>query len=649
MISKRIGIAPENNNYARLATYIAAAGHERTQTQEVTHEQQYHAPKPYLEQARRIAGNCMRWLSECRLAFSGRAKEQERKSEGILSIDARPDRRHNDELRRNNEHAANAKQIKKSNEKCLVNWCAGCSENDKYEESIFEAVDVQSANNRTKNTKTYHLVISFNPLDEAKLTTEDFKKIEERFAEVLELTEHQRHCGVHKNTSNMHMHIAYNLIHPEKYTIHEPFRDYRKRDALCRELELEYGLTVDNGRDKGKENQQQLKNDKAAIVEAHTGQKSFVGYVQELKEPILAGMQGVKNWQEAHALFAGYGLEIKPHGRGLVIKDRHSKSPSHAMKASALDRSLSMMKLEKVLGKYAPPLDLGQVKEQSRYGAEPLHRGPERGELFKEFQAGIEARKTALTAAKEQEKTTLEAIRAKWAAERSRIERSLVLDARQRRDIIKLMRRRETEEVAKTRLELEKPREDLRKQIPYTSWSAFLQHKAEQGNEMALAVLRSRKELAEPEKEQPKEQGKDWQAHGYQAEQLRIQAKYAGLEADALASHRTAQGKKGLLAVLKMERLAEEERSRAAQAPPLIDGFKTDVDHKGVVLFTLPGGGKVRDTGKELFYTANDKAAQEAALLYAKAKWGKSIAVDKNRIVFVKREKEKVKKNEIQR
>ncbi len=45
------------------------------------------------------------------------------------------------------------------------------------------------------------------------------------------------------------MHVAYNMIHPERHTRHEPLRDYDTRDRLCRRIEREYSLTVDNGRE----------------------------------------------------------------------------------------------------------------------------------------------------------------------------------------------------------------------------------------------------------------------------------------------------------------------------------------------------------------------------------------------------------------
>jgi len=143
MISKRIGIAPQNDNYARLANYVADAGDK--------------------------------------------------------------------------------------GEKLLLRWSAGCAE-EGYAEGIAEVVETQDLNTRTAQCKTYHLIVSFRPQDESKLAPEAFREIEERFAGVLGLAEHQRHCAVHKNTGNLHLHIAYNLIHPERLTMMEPFRDYHKRD-----------------------------------------------------------------------------------------------------------------------------------------------------------------------------------------------------------------------------------------------------------------------------------------------------------------------------------------------------------------------------------------------------------------------------------
>ena len=159
-----------------------------------------------------------------------------------------------------------------------MSWCAGCWAGDDYDLAVQEVLDTQALNRRTGKEKTYHLLVSFHPEDEGKLTPDVFRQIEERFADALGLSEHQRHCGVHVNTENIHMHVAYTLIHPEKLTRVEPWRDYLKRDKLCRELEKEYGLTVDNGREAGKE---RGLDSRAAAMEAHSGRQSFEGFARQ--------------------------------------------------------------------------------------------------------------------------------------------------------------------------------------------------------------------------------------------------------------------------------------------------------------------------------------------------------------------------------
>ena len=538
MISKKVGISPKNDNYARLADYIADAGHE--------------------------------------------------------------------------------------GEKSLMHWCAGCLGDDDYRDGIAEAVDVQAMNTRSRQNKTYHLVISFHPEDEAKLTPEVFRAIEERFAAALGYTEHQRHCGVHKNTANLHMHIAFNMIHPEKHTRHEPFRDYRTRDGICRELEREYGLAVDNGRTKDK---QRSLGEKAALVEAHTGQQSFESYAKAHKDKILLVLAAATDWQTLHEGLARYGMEIKPHGSGLVIADRHNQR--HTVKASAVDKALSLKRLAEKLGPYLPAQGLEKVVEQGRYHHAPLHRSPERGALYAEYQQSIEKRKTGLTTVKEQEDAALTAIKEQWAAKRRELER-LNIAKKNRRNLLQLARKHEAEETAKARLEFQTPREVIRGEIPFASWNSFLQHKANQGNETALAILRSTQEIAEPDREPQTAAVKDWSQHGkeqFALNRAEVRADYAAREVAALENENiSGTAKKQLLAVLRMERLAAEEAAH-------IQGFSTTVDRKGTVIFTLPGGGRIMDSGKELFFSGNNDTARHVAVRYAQKKWGKAIAQEGNKIV----------------
>ena len=145
----------------------------------------------------------------------------------------------NDDYRRLANYIADAGH---RGEKTLMSWCAGCWSEDNYQLGIHEVETVQARPTRSRKEKTYHLVISFRPEDEAKLSPEIFREMELEFARALGFEEHQRHAGVHKNTANIHLHIAFNEIHPERLTRHEPFRDYAARDRLCRQLEKRYGL-----------------------------------------------------------------------------------------------------------------------------------------------------------------------------------------------------------------------------------------------------------------------------------------------------------------------------------------------------------------------------------------------------------------------
>ena len=519
-------------------------------------------------------------------------------------------------------------------EKCLASWCAGCAANDDYDLAIIEAQAVQSMNTRSQKEKTYHLLVSFRPEDEARLTPESFKDIEERFAAGLGFSEHQRHCGIHKNTNNIHMHIAYSMIHPERHSRYEPFRDYATRDKLCREIEMEYGLTVDNGREQKREN---ALSHKAAAIEAHTGQESFESYAKRYKGKILEALEGATHWQDLHEALKVHGMGIKPHGSGLVITDLHG---DHATKASAVDRSLSAKRLHGRFGEFRPYRSLRQVQELSRYQAVPLHRSPERGELYAQYKAGIETRKNKLAEIKEREDRQVIAIQQKWTEKRREIER-MSIHKRNRRNLVTLAKKHEQEAIAKVKLDLLPEREAVRQEIPYTSWQEFLKLEAGSGNEVALAVLRSRKESVEPETAaEPPKPAKDWSRHGldYAAKTV-IRAEYAEKERELQEQRGLSYaGKKTLQAYLRMDQVAAEAQ---AEGSPFGE-IKRRIDGKGIVLFTLESGGMVRDTGKQIFFSPHDSQAEYAARRYAEKKWGKNLTMEKGRIIFAQHLQHKV-------
>lgn len=544
MISKRINCAPANDNYARLAKYIAGHGQEKNHVRE-------YCPEPYFGENGELAQKRLRELSECDLVH--RTLGEEKASESILSLDARGDHQSDGGMRWNDDNHRP--------EKCFMSWTAGCWSEDDYELAMQEVMDTQALNTRTTKEKTYHLLVSFRPEDQDKLTPENFKEIEKRFAEVLGLSEHQRLCGVHVNTDNTHMHVAYNLIHPENLTRVEPWRDYVKRDKLCRELEKEFGLMVDNGRDKTKK--ERGLGEKSATVEAHTGCQSFESYAREHGNAILSDLASASSWEDAHAVFARHGLEVKPRGAGLIVKNRHGKQTA---KASSVHRDLSLKKMVARFGAFQAAKE-PLPDSLSRYGVKPIQKAADKNRLWNEFQIQTRAEKAKITE-----------IRKKWDEKRKElVQRAIARKTRAK--MMKLLNQHEAREIYAARL-----------QEKAANWISFLQKAANGGDENALAILRSRHEEIQPEN----------------TRKIQKQAAYMASKTSIL-ENTSLPGKirTKLLGMALMDKIA--------------DGATARISSHGSIIYSLPNGGKINDTGKSISFS---DGARETALAYMAAKWG---------------------------
>ena len=625
VISTCIPCEPTNDNYKRLAIYICAGHYQREleKDQELIYVKRY--AQPYTGSMGNLAGNRLRELSQYGLAsrIQGGKEEFQRRTKreftSLLSFDARTNRRAPDFVRRYNDFSA----TKVKNEKCLMAWCAGCLAGDDYKLGIQEVLDVQALNSRTTKEKTYHLLVSFRPEDEMKLSPEVFKAIEERFAAALGYAEHQRHCGVHKNTAHIHMHVAYNMIHPERFTRHEPFRDYIVRDNVCRQLEKKFGLVVDNGREKRRDN---ALSRKAAVMEAHSGQESFESYAKRHKDILTASLETAMDWQALHEACAELGLELVPRANGLAIKDRHGK---HAMKASGLGRGFSMKKLEAKLGPYMSAKELTNIIEKSRYQARPLHRAPERGNLYAIYRKGIEERIAELKAVKDRETEELKALRAKYERIRKDIDRKTDLTSHDRRALIQASRKKEAAALDTIRQKGKKFCEEIQEKFPFKNWNQFLRMEAERGNEIALSILQSRGEVVSERK--PEGSESEWTAD-ISPETALPQTWKERRNAIRARTDLTHKDKKSLLAVSRMYQLIEREKSRYGFSRA--EGFTYRVDNCGVVLFTLRDGGMIRDTGTELTFSAHDPEAKKIAEALGRLKFG--IKFHRNGNVFTK-------------
>ena len=530
----------------------------------------------------------------------------------------------NDNYRALALYAADAKINGETGEKTLMSWHEGCLAED-YHMGMIEVEATQAMNTRTKKEKTYHLMVSFRPEDEAKLTPEILKDIEKHLAKSIGFDAHQRHCGVHKNTDNLHMHIAYNMINPQTFNRYEPFRDFPKLHRACRELEQKYGLAIDPGMEEFTPGKDIKKPAKVATIEAQTGQQSFFSFVSGQKEQIIKILESSENWAEFHEGFLKIGLELKLSGNGFTIKDRFAENyarPSH------IDRSLSKARMEKKLGSFigVTASQAADIKSEKKYSAAPLHQNEQTDNLYAQFQAEMKQRKFALEAVKERESEAFKINKMKWDEKRKAIESYAMLPAH-KRQLLQTIKVKEDAELLENRIALTEQRKAIRQSIPYTSWTKFLQHKAAQGNETALTVLQSKK--IQPELCNQNSSDK------FQAS-LEAAKKSKAQQAVILKTQGINQKhKRALISVLKMQELISKGIGTKN------DEIKHRIDTKGTVIFTLKTGGTIRDTGAEIHFSAHDEAAHSLATKYAKAKWGRRVINDNNSLKLASQQKKK--------
>lgn len=532
-------------------------------------------------------------------------------------IDAKPK---NDNYGQLGKYIADASH---EGEKLLFAWYAGCL-SETYETALVEIEATQAMNTRCQGEKTYHLMVSFRPEDEAKLTPEAFQDIERAFSLALGFEEHQRLCGVHKNTNNMHMHVAYNMIHSERFTKKEPYRDFYKLSEACRAMEAKYGLVIDNGSSKGREPAQQI-NQAAASMEAHSGEQSFQSYALECKVDILKALESAQSWEDVHTAFAEYGMAIKPHANGLAVVSIHGKE---SIKASTIDRRLAKKRLVDRFGDYSAST-ASAIPEKKRYDRKPLQpKSPDRENLYEEYKKLMEQRQEQLDQGRRQNEETLLTVKSQWAEKRKDLEMRIMPRSTKNklRQILRVQEQQALEEarvVGRSRIQA------IKKAHPFHNWNGYLKWQAETGNETALAVLRSRKQETEATtRETP-------QKDAYYEDRQKIKMTALAKEKNIILASLSEKSKRGLLAINRMEQFAAQESlqrtSGMGDQAQLFSGVRHAIDNNGIVIFTMASGGTIRDTGKKLHFSV-DETTRKAALIYGQARFGKNIQLEGNTI-----------------
>ena len=359
--------------------------------------------------------------------------------------------------------------------------------------AVKEITATQARNTRSRAGKDYHLVVSF-PEGE-RPTREQMEDIEDRLCEALGFGEHQRVSAVHQNTDNWHLHVAINKVHPVTLRNATPHRDHYRLQAACAELEVKHGLTQEPHTLDGQDRRERKARGRAADFEARHGGQSFIAWTQEhAGAALLAARDSGRGWQAVHQVTAAFDLELRPRGAGLVISHKGDKRLH--VKASDVDRGLSLKAMTDALGPYEPAM--GQAQEQ---GAKARYERPTpSGDLYQAFQreraAALSARNAALAALAAQHGAYARDLAA-WYRQRMRSEHAQGLRGSLRREGFQhIAAEREKDRAARIEREAAQ-RRAVRQAHAIPAWQGYLEAEAANGNVAALASLRSRQRRAQ--------------------------------------------------------------------------------------------------------------------------------------------------------
>lgn len=347
--------------------------------------------------------------------------------------------------------------------------------------ALTEIIATQQMNTRSKSDKTFHLIVSFRPGENPSSTI--LKDVETSIAADLGFAEHQRVSVVHYDTDNVHMHIAINKIHPDKFIMVEPFQSYRKLSNSCRALEIKHSLETDNHITK-----QINSAGRANDMERHSGIESLVGWIRRV---CINDIKAADSWTKLHDTLAVNGLVLHKKGNGLVIEGMDS---GVFVKASTVDRVLSKTKLEQKLGPFEA-LD-NSIKVKQRYEKRPLRTRVNTDELYNVYRAEQEFRNRF----KLQE---YQRLRENKSADLvmlnrlNRLKRVVIANSKNylmRKVLYQQLNRSLRTNIKKINQKYKAQKTALKGRHLRLTWADWLREQAEAGNIDALKALRGRKD-----------------------------------------------------------------------------------------------------------------------------------------------------------
>lgn len=348
--------------------------------------------------------------------------------------------------------------------------------------AALEVLNTQALNLRSRTDKTYHLIISFRQGEIPDAET--LAAIEARLSACIGFAEHQRVSAIHHDTDHLHLHVAINKVHPTRYTCRDPFQSHRNLARTCVELEREFGLVPDNHI-----SQKCSSENRAADMERQTGMESLLGWVQR---QCLDGMLDASTWAQLHQVMRDNGLQLRLRANGLVV----SSESGSTVKASSIARALSKRALEERLGPFEYATESLTFSAPRRsYVKAPFAPTLDTTLLFARYQQAqqrnIDGRSSAMTFARSSKER-----RINMAKQIGRVKRAAIKLVGGSRAEKKLQHALASHTLKKSLCAIQQEHRKACRKIATDnarlSWLEWLQGEAKQGDQCALAVLRSR-------------------------------------------------------------------------------------------------------------------------------------------------------------
>ena len=197
----------------------------------------------------------------------------------------------------------------------------------------------------------------------------------------LGLSEHQALYGLHKDTHNIHLHVAVNRVHPHTEKVVNLGLDIEAAHRAVAKIEREQGWQREtHGRYKVVETGKVVHSyagpditdtlepgQRCRDMEHRTGEKSAERIGIERAAQIL---RNAMSWAEIHRQLAAMGMRYEKKGSGAVLWVWRV-----AVKASSVDRKASLSSMQKRLGEYKPALPAThELAKRTRIAPEPIKK-----------------------------------------------------------------------------------------------------------------------------------------------------------------------------------------------------------------------------------------------------------------------------------